>query len=277
MQECPFARHSPLPELQDLVRVFNPRSLLPNTLQPPLRGLDYYLLPELFDHCLSREAVARLTRERDDWFKGKPTPTMANLVMSAQEGKGADDIFPSGMNSPIGRGRRSHAADHASRLILTPQNLNSTLANLPPDIAEGIRQALEANKFGGALGMIGPSRRRDDEGYDTDEERQVVRRRRARNPSGPVDEVKPDVDLDIWTKLEHSETSDVPVVSTVQEGWMKVEAPMAATPGPSSQTPKSSRHYSPFLRSSKQEQSPPIAIKVDKGHLRKIISAPCPE
>ena len=63
-----MARHSPLPELQALVKMFQPRSISPNTVVPQANGLDYYLLPEMFRCSLSREAHDTLLRERDEWF-----------------------------------------------------------------------------------------------------------------------------------------------------------------------------------------------------------------
>jgi hypothetical protein len=53
LQHCPFARHAPLPELQNLVSTFKPLTVSPNTIYPQLKLLDYILMPDGFHHCLS--------------------------------------------------------------------------------------------------------------------------------------------------------------------------------------------------------------------------------
>ncbi|KAH9949777.1 hypothetical protein B0H21DRAFT_889437 [Amylocystis lapponica] len=49
----PLSRHSPLPELQAFVRLFKPRRVIPNTLDPALKGLDWACMPKMFAGCLS--------------------------------------------------------------------------------------------------------------------------------------------------------------------------------------------------------------------------------
>ena len=51
-QLLPFARHSPLPELQSLVMLFRPKRVVPNELFPSLFGLDYACMPTMFGSCL---------------------------------------------------------------------------------------------------------------------------------------------------------------------------------------------------------------------------------
>ena len=51
-QLLPFARHSPLPELQSLVGLFRPKRVIPNELFPSLFGLDYACMPSMFGSCL---------------------------------------------------------------------------------------------------------------------------------------------------------------------------------------------------------------------------------
>lgn len=68
-QECPIARHSPLPELQALVSVFRPQSVSPNCVVPTLAGLDYFLLPSLMDGLLQPDGVEHMVEERDAWFR----------------------------------------------------------------------------------------------------------------------------------------------------------------------------------------------------------------
>ncbi|KII95048.1 hypothetical protein PLICRDRAFT_693326 [Plicaturopsis crispa FD-325 SS-3] len=54
----PLSRHSPLSELQSFVSLFRPRRVVPNTLVPALRGIDWAALPGMFKDCLS-EAPSR--------------------------------------------------------------------------------------------------------------------------------------------------------------------------------------------------------------------------
>jgi len=67
-QECPIARHSPLPELQALVKLFRPRAVSPNCVVPMLRGLDYFLLPAFLKDLLQPGGHETMLVERDEWF-----------------------------------------------------------------------------------------------------------------------------------------------------------------------------------------------------------------
>ena len=49
----PLSRHSTLPELQSFVGLFKPRRVIPNTLDPRLRGMDWLCLDHLFEGFLS--------------------------------------------------------------------------------------------------------------------------------------------------------------------------------------------------------------------------------
>ncbi|TDL17208.1 hypothetical protein BD410DRAFT_843764 [Rickenella mellea] len=44
----PLARHSPLPELQEFVNAFQPKHVVPNFLEPKLKGLDWACMPTMF-------------------------------------------------------------------------------------------------------------------------------------------------------------------------------------------------------------------------------------
>ncbi|KAI0362982.1 hypothetical protein BV20DRAFT_234269 [Pilatotrama ljubarskyi] len=55
MQLVPLARHSPLPELRAFVRLFRPRRVEPNTLDPALKGLDAACMKAMFAGCLAEE------------------------------------------------------------------------------------------------------------------------------------------------------------------------------------------------------------------------------
>ncbi|KAE9393280.1 hypothetical protein BT96DRAFT_999590 [Gymnopus androsaceus JB14] len=47
----PLSRHSPLPELQSFVSLFCPKRVIPNTLDPSLRNLDWAAIDRVFQSC----------------------------------------------------------------------------------------------------------------------------------------------------------------------------------------------------------------------------------
>ncbi|TCD62352.1 hypothetical protein EIP91_006981 [Steccherinum ochraceum] len=47
-----LSRHSPLPELRDFVKLFKPKRVVPNTLDPNLGGLEHACLENMFKGCL---------------------------------------------------------------------------------------------------------------------------------------------------------------------------------------------------------------------------------
>ncbi|GAA5826627.1 hypothetical protein JCM11251_002825 [Rhodosporidiobolus azoricus] len=70
----PLARHSSLPELQRLVSLFRPRTILPLTLTPPTLAsncpaYEYKQLPSLFGPYLAPHGRARLMREAEQYSR----------------------------------------------------------------------------------------------------------------------------------------------------------------------------------------------------------------
>ncbi|CAD6888300.1 unnamed protein product [Tilletia laevis] len=59
----PFARHSPLPELQSLTALFRPRTITPNTVSKRLGGWVYFILPRLFRSYLHRQDSSQMESE----------------------------------------------------------------------------------------------------------------------------------------------------------------------------------------------------------------------
>lgn len=57
-QLVPLSRHSTLPELQSFVKLFRPKRIVPNTLDPRLQGLDWTCIDKMFSHCLHPSAQA---------------------------------------------------------------------------------------------------------------------------------------------------------------------------------------------------------------------------
>ncbi|KAH9480452.1 Protein artemis [Psilocybe cubensis] len=49
----PLSRHSSLPELQEFVKLFRPKRVVPNTLDPRLFGLDWACINAMFSTCIS--------------------------------------------------------------------------------------------------------------------------------------------------------------------------------------------------------------------------------
>ena len=94
MQLVPFSRHSPLPELRAFVSLFRPVRVVPNSLDPSLRGLDGLCIPRLFANCLSSHSSHSFTSIADALVEGNieigednNDGTLQNLV-----GDGADSI-----------------------------------------------------------------------------------------------------------------------------------------------------------------------------------------
>lgn len=94
MQLVPFSRHSPLPELRAFVSLFRPVRVVPNSLNPSLRGLDGLCIPRLFANCLSSHSSHSFTSFADALVEGNieigednNDATLQNLV-----GDGADSI-----------------------------------------------------------------------------------------------------------------------------------------------------------------------------------------
>ena len=55
-QLVPLSRHSTLPELQSFVKLFRPKRIVPNTLDPRFHGLDWTCIDRMFSHCLHPSA-----------------------------------------------------------------------------------------------------------------------------------------------------------------------------------------------------------------------------
>lgn len=62
-QLCPLARHSTLPELQEFVRAFRPKRLVPNFLEPKLYGLDWACMPDMFKTCMAPTGAEAIREE----------------------------------------------------------------------------------------------------------------------------------------------------------------------------------------------------------------------
>lgn len=78
-QLVPIARHSPLPELQELVKMFQPASLSPNILIPDHKGQDYFVFADYLKPVINNAAYRTIIAERD-WFFAR-TPKLAQSLV----------------------------------------------------------------------------------------------------------------------------------------------------------------------------------------------------
>jgi hypothetical protein len=195
--------------LQALVKMFRPNALSPNTMTPTANGLDYHLLPDLFQDCLSADAHRRLILERDAWFNGDKRfgPTYSHN-MSALKAMGLElgqpqlmekterddrlvepfDELPGATVGPMKRGRSAHAADQISRAGLFPRMGQADTKAVQVALGgamttgSGLSQPGEQSKqamFYGSGGLYGGhSLRVDESEYDTDEDKAIGRRKR---------------------------------------------------------------------------------------------------
>ncbi|KAH9924318.1 uncharacterized protein BXZ73DRAFT_79283 [Epithele typhae] len=67
----PLARHSTLPELRRFVSLFKPKRVVPNTLDPVLKGLDAVCISAMFAGCMAEESKA-----------SPPTSSLAGVDMA---------------------------------------------------------------------------------------------------------------------------------------------------------------------------------------------------
>ncbi|KIJ59654.1 hypothetical protein HYDPIDRAFT_140447 [Hydnomerulius pinastri MD-312] len=115
----PLSRHSPLPELMNLVSLFRPKRVIPNTLDPSVNGLDWGAMARMFAGCLSsskpRSAFASVT--------APPCPLTSHPSITTLPG-------PIGLSSRVDLG---HILDTSE-----DEGVDSAYANLvgPGDAAE---------------------------------------------------------------------------------------------------------------------------------------------
>lgn len=164
---------------------------------PDAKGMDFYLLPDLFEDCLGLDGYENVVRERDEWFASQARFGKAWL----QRIYGAQTQTEHSIGAPeMGRGRRqagrrSNAQDQISRLSRMPdaqllQLVTATGAS--PDVLTtmmmdpgGLAAPMPLSSAAGGLA---------DPDYDTDEENGRRRKRRRAQESllsdSPLD-VKP--------------------------------------------------------------------------------------
>ncbi|KAF7321032.1 DRMBL domain-containing protein [Mycena chlorophos] len=88
----PLSRHSPLPELQDFVKLFRPKRIVPNALVPELRNLDWVAILRIFVPFLAQR------------------PSEKDLALDAEETAFAGKLFGAPMPAPHGEDTTEDAA-----------------------------------------------------------------------------------------------------------------------------------------------------------------------
>ncbi|KAL5482499.1 hypothetical protein ACEPAI_9093 [Sanghuangporus weigelae] len=76
----PLHRHSSLPELQDFVSLFKPKRLVPNFLEPSLRGLDWACMPNTFGPYMAEGGALRI---QDEMAENLSVADLRNLEFNA--------------------------------------------------------------------------------------------------------------------------------------------------------------------------------------------------
>lgn len=100
----PLSRHSHLPELEAFVKLFRPRTVIPNTLDPKLRGLDWkYINHRFHPHLHPSTTLAELNKEVDEQI---PPPAGSRLELSEEEVQDVD----SALKNLVGEGAEDIAA-----------------------------------------------------------------------------------------------------------------------------------------------------------------------
>lgn len=207
-QLCPFARHAPLPELQNLVRLLRPRTLSPNTLVPKCQGIEYLLLPDYFQDCLRPESLAIIKAEMSAFFDR----TFGSGYLAKLQGAHIGGIMPdfdaslsrfdfadqdfeqlvAGLGAPIGAGRQSNVLNHMLRSVLGQGASNAQIHSMTDfQAAFGNEQAqqqimrMNGQYYHGPGHRLGPHDESDDE---SQEKRQ--RRRYALESASTIESVK---------------------------------------------------------------------------------------
>ncbi|KAE8216678.1 hypothetical protein CF327_g144 [Tilletia walkeri] len=113
----PFARHSPLPELQSLTALFQPRTITPNTVSKRLGGWVYFILPRLFRAYLHRQDSSRLESECRQVLGDR------NWIRAQQKEK---ELFKLHVKSTAEREKRRRTHTESSTTTTTTSDGNST-------------------------------------------------------------------------------------------------------------------------------------------------------
>nr|XP_019014566.1 uncharacterized protein I206_00649 [Kwoniella pini CBS 10737]OCF53347.1 hypothetical protein I206_00649 [Kwoniella pini CBS 10737] len=166
----PLARHSPLPELQNLVNLFKPKAVSPNTVTPALKGMDYYLLPSFMREFVSDATYDVMTRERDFYFEEK----YGNDFLNGLEGmklKCQSDLPSPATNLP----EKTQATHQSSRRSSMSKDQLSRFSGLPALRPDELLDMIGLSVSHGHIGPISSTKHAED--YSTEEESPKKRRK----------------------------------------------------------------------------------------------------
>lgn len=221
-QDIPISRHSTLPELRSLVKLFKPLALTPNTVASYAKGLDYYLLPDLFEDCLSPGVHDRIIAERDHYL-GQMYGKWYSEGLNKLRRQGFDvypdvdkvewedyyykreDYLPEDMVAERFLSREAQKVSGATRTDISMDQV-SRFGGLPALSPEEIynrasrlmNQAVVENSKPAAINKS------DEWEYDTEEESMGRRKRRKRFVSSPYESSQ-----EVMTEAEEQEEGNV--------------------------------------------------------------------
>ncbi|KAG6856996.1 hypothetical protein H0H87_011090 [Tephrocybe sp. NHM501043] len=145
----PLSRHSPLDELRTFVTLFRPHRVIPNTLEPRLRGFDWAAIESMFVDCLHPEPNAAGIPNYELDLVGPATKDVEkeDVYMQNLVGEGAADIadrwadksflrkkleiFGEYLDLEIPRPSKKRANDEKGHSLASPIVLSSSPVGLP--------------------------------------------------------------------------------------------------------------------------------------------------
>ncbi|WWC85879.1 uncharacterized protein L201_000746 [Kwoniella dendrophila CBS 6074] len=210
----PLARHSPLPELQNLVKLFKPKAVSPNTVTAGIKAMDYYLLPDFMQECITEDAYEVMIKERNLYFDEKYDKEFLAGLKGIQAS--GTDVTPNKASHPHDLSAKT-AIDKPSRQSSSRSSMSkeqmfriSGLPALKPD------ELLQMIGAGISHGMIEPtvSGARHVDEYDTDEESGGNKRRRILYQQEQSQDFKPESSPSIIIKREHDESLKIKCTSS---------------------------------------------------------------
>ncbi|WVW81880.1 hypothetical protein I302_103878 [Kwoniella bestiolae CBS 10118] len=201
----PLARHSPLPELQNLVKLFKPKAVSPNTVTPGLKDMDYNLLPEFMKDCVDEGAYEVMMRERDSYFDGKyGKEYMKGLegmrVVSLDGLSNVDLGILTSLSGPSIGATTADAKVSSTRFSMSKEQI-FRMSGLP---ALRPHDLLQTIGFGTSSGF-GMTHIKHSEEYETEEE-SPRKRRRVSYMKDESDDLGPEPSPPVVIKVEQSPT-----------------------------------------------------------------------
>lgn len=269
--------------------MFQPNALTPNIIAKELNGIDYYTFPDLFRDCVPDKAYQQTKLERNQWFAGQKRfgsaflQTMKGMKMvglnlaetflsdngQSQFSPVSGPLVPSALSADVkvgavGRNRRAYTMEQVSRAGGLPQisveDSKAILAALSGNHQTSAHDQplVQGRKLGGLGGAKEerklpftsvPMRKKEEDEYDTEEERATSMKRRRVMPTLndiPIPNAK--------VKLE----PDVPMIRDQMEVKVRQSSasPAAEDVQRSIRMPRSSLPRRTFM--------------VDKAHLRAL-------